>query len=212
MQFIMAGIIVVLVACANVANLMMARALNRAPEIAIRTSLGASRARVILQLLVEATVIAGGGAMVGSSVSLVGVRAIDAGIPDGILPYWADYAMDRTVFAALVGLALVTVIVFGSVPALHASRTDVNHTLKNGGRNATLTAGMRIYRRVPDLELALAMICSRKWRWLSTSRTGHPDRRQHQHHGSRDRAVTLPAASYPTGDQRRDSLLASRSG
>ena len=107
MQFIMAGIIVILVACANVANLMMARALNRAPEIAIRTSLGASRARVIVQLLIEAAVIAGGGAVVGALVSLAGVRAIDAGIPDGILPYWVDYSMDRTVFAALVGLALV---------------------------------------------------------------------------------------------------------
>ncbi|HEX6215683.1 MAG TPA: ABC transporter permease, partial [Vicinamibacterales bacterium] len=122
MQFIMAGIIVVLVACANVANLMMARALNRAPEIAIRTSLGASRARVILQLLVEAALIAGGGAIIGALVSIAGVRAIDAGIPDGILPYWTDYAMDRTVFAALVALALLTVIVFGLVPALHASR------------------------------------------------------------------------------------------
>ena len=72
MQFIMAGIIVILVACANVANLMMARALHRAPEIAIRTSLGASRGRVIVQLLIEATVIAGGGAVIGAIVSLVG--------------------------------------------------------------------------------------------------------------------------------------------
>ena len=136
-QFIIAGIIVMLVACANVANLMMARAMNRSPEIAIRTSLGASRARVIVQLLVEAAVIAGGGAVLGSTCPR-GVRAIDSGIPEGILPYWFAYAMDGTVFAALVGLALVTVIVFGLVPALQASRTDVNHTLKNAGRNATL--------------------------------------------------------------------------
>ena len=100
-QFIIAGIIVILVACANVANLMMARALNRAPEIAIRTSLGASRGRLIVQLLIEAGVIAAGGAIIGALVSLGGVRAIDAGIPDGILPYWFAYAMDGTVFAAL---------------------------------------------------------------------------------------------------------------
>ena len=206
MQFIMAGIIVVLVACANVANLMMARALNRAPEIAIRTSLGASRARVILQLLVEATVIAGGGAMVGMLVSLVGVRAIDAGIPDGILPYWADYAMDRTVFAALVGLALVTVIVFGLVPALHASRTDVNHTLKNGGRNATLTAGMRIWTGgFLTVQLALAMILFAQV--VVAAYIANQDIPTDANINTTDvvtGSITLPAASYPTADRRRE--------
>ncbi len=206
MQFIMAGIIVVLVACANVANLMMARALNRAPEIAIRTSLGASRARVILQLLVEATVIAGGGAMVGMLVSLAGVRAIDAGIPDGILPYWADYAMDRTVFAALVGLALVTVIVFGLVPALHASRTDVNHTLKNGGRNATLTAGMRIWTGgFLTIQLALAMILFAQV--VVAAYIANQDIPTDANINTTDivtGSITLPAASYPTADRRRE--------
>jgi putative ABC transport system permease protein len=204
MQFIMAGIIVVLVACANVANLMMARALNRAPEIAIRTSLGASRVRLIVQLLIEATVIAAGGAMVGMLVSLVGVRAIDAGIPDGILPYWADYTMDRTVFAALVGLALVTVLVFGLVPALHASRTDVNRTLKNGGRNATLTAGMRIWTGgFLTVQLALAMILFAQV--VVAAYIANQDIPTDANINTTDivtGSITLPAASYPTAERR----------
>jgi predicted permease len=206
MQFIMAGIIVVLVACANVANLMMARALNRAPEIAIRTSLGASRSRVILQLLVEATVIAGGGAVVGALVSIVGVRAIDAGIPDGILPYWADYAMDRTVFAALVGLALVTVIIFGLVPALHASRTDVNRTLKNTGRSATITTGMRIWTGgFLTVQLALAMILFAQVAVATyVSRQEIPTDANINTTEVMTGSITLPMASYPTADRRRE--------
>ena len=206
MQFIMAGIIVVLVACANVANLMMARALNRAPEIAIRTSLGASRARVILQLLVEAALIAGGGAIIGALVSIAGVRAIDAGIPDGILPYWTDYAMDRTVFAALVALALLTVIVFGLVPALHASRTDVNRILKNTGRSATITAGMRIWTGgFLTVQLALAMILFAQVAVATyISRQEIPTDANINTTEVVTGSITLPVASYPTADRRRE--------
>ena len=208
-QFIMAGIIVVLVACGNVANLMMARALNRAPEIAIRTSLGASRARVILQLLVEAALIAGGGAIIGALVSIAGVRAIDAGIPDGILPYWTDYAMDRTVFAALVALALLTVIVFGLVPALHASRTDVNRILKNTGRSATITAGMRIWTGgFLTVQLALAMILFAQVAVATyISRQEIPTDANINTTEVVTGSITLPVASYPTADRRREFFV-----
>jgi putative ABC transport system permease protein len=206
MQFIVAGVIVILVACANVANLMMARALHRAPEIAIRTSLGASRARVIVQLLVEAGVIAAGGAVVGGVVSLAGVRAIEAGIPDGILPYWFTYTMDGAVFAALVGLALATVIVFGLVPALHASRTDVNQTLKSGGRSATTTAGMRIWTGgFLTAQLALAMILLAQV--AVASYIANQDIPTDANVNTTEivtGAITLPAASYPTPDRRRE--------
>ena len=206
MQFIMAGIIVILVACANVANLMMARALNRALEIAIRTSLGASRARVILQLLVEAVVIAAGGAVIGALVSVIGVRAIDAGIPDGILPYWTDYAMDRTVFASLVGVALLTAIVFGLVPALHASRTDVNRTLKNTGRSATFTPGMRIWTGgFLTVQLALAMILFAQVAVATyLANQDIPTDARINTTEVITGAITLPVASYPNVDRRRE--------
>ena len=214
MQFIMAGIIVILVACANVANLMMARALNRAPEIAIRTSLGASRGRLIVQLLIEAGVIAGGGAVIGALVSLAGVRAIDAGIPDGILPYWADYAMDRTVFAALVGLALLTVIVFGLVPALHASRTDVNRTLKNTGRSATITAGMRIWTGgFLTVQLALAMILFAQVAVAAyISRQDIPTDAHINTTEVVTGSITLPVASYPRPSDAGSFSRVSRNG
>lgn len=205
-QFMIAGVIVILVACANVANLMMARALNRAPEIAIRTSLGASRVRLIVQLLIEAGVIAGGGAVIGALVSLGGVRAIDAGIPDGILPYWWAYTMDRAVFAALVGLALVTVIVFGLVPALHASRTDVNRTLKNAGRNVTLTPGMRIWTGgFLTVQLALATILLAQVAVAAyIANQDIPTDANINTTNIVTGSITLPAASYPTADRRRE--------
>lgn len=206
MQFIIAGIIVILVACANVANLMMSRALHRAPEIAIRTSLGASRVRVMVQLLIESLVIATGGAVVGGLVSIVGVRAIDAGIPDYILPYWASYAMDGTVFAALVALAVVTVIVFGLVPALHASRTDVSRVLQQGGRSATGTSSMRIWTGgFLTLQLALAMILLTQL--AVASYIANQDIPTDAHIRTTEvvtASITLPAAAYPTADRRRE--------
>ena len=205
-QFILAGIIVILVACANVANLMMARAFNRSPEIAIRTSLGASRGRVVFQLLIEATMIAAGGAVIGLLVSLAGVRAIEAGIPTGILPYWFAYTMDGQVFAALVGLALATVILFGLVPALQASRTDVNDTLKSGGRAATNVPGMPIWSGAfLTVQLALAMILLAQL--AVAAYIANQDIPTDAHVNTTEvvtGSITLPAASYPTPDRRRE--------
>ena len=204
LQFISAGIIVILVACANVANLMMARALSRAPEIAIRTSLGASRMRVIGQLLVESVVIAGLGAIVGAMVSVAGVRAVQAGIPPGTLPYWFDYTMDRTVFAALVGLALTTVVVFGLLPAIHASRTDVNRTLKDGGRSTTGAPALRVWTATfLTLQLALSMILFVQVAVAAlVANRPLPTDANINTTDVVTAAVTLPAAAYPTAARR----------
>ena len=205
MQFILAGIIVILVACANAANLMMARALHRAPEIAIRTSLGASRARIVGQLLIEALVIAGAAAVVGGAISIAGVRAVALGIPEGTLPYWADYTMDRAVFGGLVGLSLATIVVFGLIPAIQASRTDVNRTLKDGGR-ANTGAGMGVLTGAfLSVELALAMILGAQV--AVASYLGNRPMPTDANINTTEivtAAVTLPAASYPTPQQRMD--------
>jgi predicted permease len=203
-QFIFAGIIVILIACANVANLMITRALHRAPEIAIRASLGASRGRLIMQLLVEAAVIAAGGAAIGAAVSIVGVRAVQAGIPEGILPYWFDYTMDRAVFAALVGLAMATVVVFGLLPAIHASRTDVNRTLKDGGRSATGSPSMRVWTSTfLTVQLALAMILVAQITIASLiANQSIPTDANINTTEVMAATLTLPAASYPTAAER----------
>lgn len=204
--FIIAGAIVILVACANVANLMMARALSRAPEIAIRTSLGASRGRLVFQLMVEAALIAGGGAVVGALVSVAGARAIDAGIPDGVLPYWLEYTMDRSVLAGLVGVALLTVMVFGLVPALHASRTNVNHTLKTAGQDATTATGMRLWTTgFLTVQLALAMILLAQVAVASyIANQEIPTDANVNTTEIVTGSITLPAVSYPTAERRRE--------
>jgi putative ABC transport system permease protein len=206
MQFIYAGIIVILVACANVANLMIARALHRAPEIAIRTSLGASRTRIVCQLLIEAVVIAVGGAAIGAVVSILGVAAVEAGIPAGTLPYWTDYTMDRGVFAALVVVALTTTVIFGLVPAVHASRTDVNRTLKDGGRSSTGAPAMRWWTGTfLTVQLALAMILLVQVAVATyLSNQSIPTDANINTTDVITAAITLPAASYPTADRRAD--------
>lgn len=203
--FIMAGVIVVLVACANVANLMMARAMHRAPEIALRTSLGASRARIVRQLLVEAAVLAALGGALGGLVSVAGVAAFESAIPAGTLPYWVDYYMDGGVFIALVAMSLVTVVVFGLVPALHASQTDVNRVLKDGGRS-TKGGRPRIWTAAfLTAELALAMVMLTQVA-IATLRTNAdlPTDPAIRTTAVMTTAVTLPPAAYPTAERRND--------
>ncbi len=203
MPFIWAGVIVVLVACTNAANLMMARAVHRAPELAIRTSLGASRARIVGQLLIEALVIAGAAAVVGAVISMTGVRAVRSGIPEGILPYWNDYTMDRTVFGGLVALSLGTILVFGLIPAIHASRTDVNRTLKDGGRASTGTGMGVLTGTFLSVELALAMILLAQVAVASyLANRPLPTDANVNTTEIVTATVTLPAGSYPTPQQR----------
>ncbi|MFA5910551.1 MAG: ADOP family duplicated permease [Vicinamibacterales bacterium] len=208
MPFIWAGIIVILVACANAANLMMARAVHRAPEIAIRTSLGASRTRIVGQLLIEAVVIASAAAMVGAVISVVGVRAVQSGIPEGTLPYWNDYAMDRAVFGGLVALSLATVAVFGLIPAIYASGTDVSCTLKDGGRAKTRGGMGVVTGGFLSVELALAMILLAQVALASyIANQPMPTDANINTTEIVTAAVTLPTASYATAQQRSDYFV-----
>jgi putative ABC transport system permease protein len=202
--FIMAGIIVILVACANVANLMIARAVHRAREVAVRTSLGASRARIVHQLLVEAAAIAAGGGFIGGLFSLGGVRLFQSAIPEGTLPYWFDYSMDTRVFVALVMMSLATVVMCGLVPALQASRTDVNKTLKDGGRGNMGHAKTRAWTAAfltAELALAMVMLTQVAIATLTNSRPLPTDDTVHTTSVT-TAAITLPADRYRTAEQR----------
>jgi predicted permease len=158
LAFMAAGFLVLIVSCANVANLLLARAVWRTREIAIRTSLGASRPRLVGQLLIESTVLAALGGVVGLGVSLAGIRLFRSGIPDGILPYWLNYDMDAQVFGALLIVSFATVLVFGMVPALKGSKTDVNQALKQGGCGRTVAATRRWATTFVVAEFALTVV------------------------------------------------------
>jgi predicted permease len=131
--FMAVGFIVVLIACANVANLMLDRSLLRARELAIRTSVGGSRSRLLRQLLVEGAVLAAAGGGLGLLVATGAIRIFRAGIPGDALPYWLDYSIDWRVLSALIAVSAGTLLVFALVPAIQASRTDVLLVLKDGG-------------------------------------------------------------------------------
>lgn len=150
---------VLLIACANVANLLLSRSARRSREIAVRIALGASRGRVIRQLLVESTMLAFVGGVLGWIMSLVGVRLFDMAVQDVGKPYWIKFTMDTTVFAFLVAVCFATGIIFGIVPALQVSKTNLNDILKESGRG---NAGGRRARWMAStmvvVELALTIV------------------------------------------------------
>ena len=155
-----AVIFVLLIACANVANLLLARAGARAREIAVRVSIGASRTRIVRQLLVESLLIALVAGVLGLALSLVGIRIFDTATLNE-RPYWIQFTMDTSVFAFLAAVCLGTAVAFGLAPALHIARTDVNEVLKEGGRSGS--AGNRVRRWssvlvIGELALTLALL------------------------------------------------------
>jgi putative ABC transport system permease protein len=125
---------VLLIACANVANLLLSRAANRSREIAVRVALGASRWRVVRQLLVESVVLGCFGGALGMLLALGGIRAFDVAVSDVGKPYWIQFTVDWTVIGYLAAICIVTGVLFGLAPALQVSRTAVSEVLKEGGR------------------------------------------------------------------------------
>ena len=131
---------VLLIACANVANLLLARSAQRTREIAVRMSLGAGRWRIIRQLLIESLVLSIGSGIMGFGLGVVGVRIIDAMLSDPTLgkPYWMKFTIDPIVIVFFTAICVGTGVLFGLAPALQVSKTDVNEVIKeSGGRSGT---------------------------------------------------------------------------
>ena len=125
---------VLLIACADVANMMLSRALVRKREMSIRTALGASRWRVIRQLLIESVLLSMLGGLLGMGLASLGVRWFDFST-QAVRPSWIAFTMDYTVFGYFAALCILSGLLFGTAPALRASRADLNEVLKEGARS-----------------------------------------------------------------------------
>ena len=152
---------VLLIACANVASLLLTRSLSRQKEVAIRAALGANRWRVVRQLLTESILLSLVGGTVGLLIAYWGVDALVATLPDSqlnALPFLKSLRLDSNILAFSFGLSLLTGLVFGLAPAIQSSRPDLNEVLKEGGRTTAGGAKHRLRSVLVTTEIALAVV------------------------------------------------------
>jgi len=153
-----AVVVALLIACVNVANLLVARGLRRRAEIAMRISLGAARFRIVRQLLTESLVLAVCSAALAIPLAAVGIRALIAIAPAGI-PGIASATLDARMLAFVLGLALLTTLLFGTAPALATAHRDPVDALKSGGRGAAGTrSSLRPALIVAEFALSLVLV------------------------------------------------------
>jgi len=156
--FITAGVLVLLVACANVANLLLMRAATRGREMAIRASIGASRGRVVRQLLAESATLSALAGAFGVFVAWAGLRMLSGILPPEALPYWMTFTIDGRVLGALVAVCVVSIFVCGLPSALHVSKVDLRDTLNDSGTTSVTRPARRWIAALLAAEFAVTFV------------------------------------------------------
>ena len=149
---------VLLIACANVANMMLSRAMLRQREMSIRSALGASRWRVVRQLLIESVMLSIFGGVLGLALAWLGVHWFDLSTQDVGKPYWIEFTMNYTVFGYFAALCIFSGLLFGIAPAMRFSRVDVNEVLKDGARTAGRHRGGKLSSLLVVFQFALTLV------------------------------------------------------
>jgi putative ABC transport system permease protein len=191
--------LVLLIACANVANLMLARGATRQREIAIRVAVGAGRGRLIRQVLTESLVLAAAGGMLGAGLSYFGVRLLRLAFPES-LPFYISLELDRPALAFAVLATTLAGVLFGLAPAIRATHVDLTGSLKEGGRGSGDGSGrsrMRASLVVAEVALSVvlmigAMLLIRSYRALEGTNLGFDEQ------GIVSLRISLPRVKYDT--------------
>lgn len=150
--------LVLVIACANVAVLMLGRSIDRRREIALRAALGASRGQIIRQLLIESVLLSVLGGVLGLGLAAAGVRAFDLATSNVGKPYWIEFSLDWVVVGYFAAISIASGLLFGLAPALRASRVDLNVTLKEGSVAAGGRSGSKLVAGLVVAQFAFTVI------------------------------------------------------
>jgi putative ABC transport system permease protein len=198
---------VLLIACANVANLLFALTIARGKELAVRTAMGADRGRVIRQLLIESLVLAGAGAVLGVGLSYFSLKLFTRAIVSLNPPAWMTFELSGTVLLFVIGVTVVSAFAAGLLPALHATRSDVAGVLRDQSRGSSSRGVNRWSTTLVGLEVALscALLVGAGLMVRTTLAIGSDDYGVNSE-GLLTASLSLPAESYPDSTARTEAV------